>query len=766
MNILIVGSGGREHAIAWKLAQSPLLTRLFIAPGNAGTASIGENVAIEVEDVPRIVAFCQAQKIDLVIVGPEAALAVGLVDDLLANKIPAFGPTRLAAQIEASKIFSKAFMLRQAIPTAQYAAFSVPEAAFAYLDLVDHPVVVKASGLAAGKGVFLPQTIAEAKDAVKVILGDGAFGAAGDEIIIEERLEGEEVSLLAFSDGCTVRRMPPAQDHKRLLDGDQGPNTGGMGAYCCARIYSEADLQEIEQNILQKAIDGLRAEGRPFVGVLYAGLMLTKAGPKVLEFNCRFGDPETQVILPLLKTDLIEVIEACVNGTLDRVIPVWEEGAAVTVVIASGGYPGKYTTGIEINGLTQGTPSGMIFHAGTRLAGGKVVTAGGRVLNVTSIGASIGQAVKMAYQSLANIHFEGMVYRTDIAYHALKLAPTEHNNRSAYADSGVDIDAGNRAVALMRAAVRSTYNPAVLAGIGSFGGLYDAEGLKEKNHPVLVASTDGVGTKVRLAAATGRVENIGQDIVNHCINDILVQGASPLFFLDYFACSKLDPHIVASIVTGIATACREAGCVLIGGETAEMPGVYQPGEFDVAGTIVGVVEKELILPRQDIAAGDLLIGFASSGAHTNGYSLIRKVFSNQDWDTVVPGTNESLIDLLLVPHRSYLKVLHEILARPGSPVKALAHLTGGGFIENIPRVLPGNLRAVIRSGSWPVPALFPFIQAKGAIDPAEMYRVFNQGIGIVAVVDPARLSEFRQAVNEESWVIGQLSLGEKGVVIL
>src|SRR5687767_10665788 len=273
---------------------------------------------------------------------------------------------------------------------------------------------------------------------------------------------------------------------------------------------------------------------------------------------------------------------------------------------------------------------------------------------------------------------------------------------SQYTSSGVDIDAGNRAVELMRDAVRATYNDSVLAGIGSFGGLFDASAFKQMNQPVLVASTDGVGTKVKLAASVGRYQGIGHDIVNHCINDILVQGARPLFFMDYFATSKLNPEQTAEVVTGIAEACKEAGMALLGGETAEMPGVYRPGEFDVAGTIIGVLEREQILPRSNIEAGDVLIGLTSNGPHTNGYSLIRKVFTDVPLGTFFTELDCSLADALLVPHRSYLSILHPIL----SHIKALAHITGGGFIENIPRVLPENLDAAIRPGSWPLPSLW------------------------------------------------------------
>ena len=334
--------------------------------------------------------------------------------------------------------------------------------------------------------------------------------------------------------------------------------------------------------------------------------------------------------------------------------------------------------------------------------------------------------------------------------------------RSDYAAAGVDIDAGNRAVELMKAAVKSTYGPEVLMGIGAFGGLYDAASLKGMHQPVLVSSTDGVGTKVKIAAQAGGCRSIGHDIVNHCVNDILVQGARPLFFLDYFATSKLTPEIVADVVTGISEACREASCALIGGETAEMPGVYAPGEFDVAGTIVGVVEKSDILPRtKEIRPGDMLIGLRSSGPHTNGYSLIRKIFEDVPLDTIFSELGIPLSEALLAPHRSYLNVLHSALRT--RQVKALAHLTGGGFIENIPRILPEGVNAVIRLGSWPVPPLFSLIQQHGEVSAEEMHRVFNMGVGMIVIVSSQDVQAVQDLIGEETWLVGEIVVGDRRV---
>jgi phosphoribosylformylglycinamidine cyclo-ligase len=337
---------------------------------------------------------------------------------------------------------------------------------------------------------------------------------------------------------------------------------------------------------------------------------------------------------------------------------------------------------------------------------------------------------------------------------------------SEYAAAGVDMDVKYRAVEKMTAAVKSTYGPEVLAGVGAFGGLFDASGiLRALEAPVLVGSTDGVGTKVKLAASVGRFAPLGEDIVNHCIDDILVQGARPLFFLDYFASSRLDPDAIAAVVGGMAKACRAAGCALIGGETAEMPGVYQPGEFDVAGTIVGVVDRARILPRKDLHPGDVLIGIRSTGPHTNGYSLIRRIFADTPLDAVLPGMEVPLADALLAPHRSYLPLLAPILAEKNPPVKALAHLTGGGWIENPIRVFPEGIGAEVRLRSWPVPPLFDVIQRRGEVDPLEMHRVFNMGIGMLVVAAPEDASRVRDAVPEETWIVGELTAGECKVTL-
>jgi phosphoribosylamine--glycine ligase len=418
MKVLIVGSGGREHALAWKAMQSPRLSRLYIAPGNAGTARLGENVPVPAEDRAGLVHFARQQAVDLVWIGPEAPLSDGLADALRQAGVLTFGPNQGAAQIEASKAFAKAFMRRHQIPTARYAIFGDYARAAAHLREVSYPIVIKASGLAAGKGVVLPETTEEALAVVYKMLVQGEFGEASREIVIEERLSGPEVSLLAFTDGWTVRPMLPAQDHKRLLDGDCGPNTGGMGAYAPANICPPELVEEALRTILQPTVDGLRQEGRPFSGVLYAGLMLTADGPKVLEFNCRFGDPETQALLPLLESDLLEITAACASGRLAEVEVRWKPLAAACVVLASAGYPGKSPVGRPISGLEAPPGSefrdSAIFIAGAREEAGRVITAGGRVLAVAAWGKDLPQALDLAYRRVEQVRFEGMQYRKDI----------------------------------------------------------------------------------------------------------------------------------------------------------------------------------------------------------------------------------------------------------------------------------------------------------------------------------------------------------------
>ena len=748
MRILVLGSGGREHAMACALQGAG--DTVIVAPGNGGTPDWRD---IDPCDPEQVVTLCRAEKIDLVLIGPESALAAGVSDALREAGFKVFGPSRAAAQLETSKSHCRAFAARHGLPSPRNATFSgaqAAEEAKAWADAQSFPVVVKADGLASGKGVVVPESKAERDEAIERLSKTGP-------ILLEERLTGPEVSLLVFTDGKTVVSMPPAQDHKRIFEGDRGPNTGGMGAYAPATICPPAMVDRVLDTIIRPTVAGLAAEGTPYVGVLYAGLMLTSDGPKLIEFNCRFGDPEAQTLLPLLETGLRDIALACAEGRLAEQPVRWRDEAACTIVLATRGYPEKPVIGDEISGLDRAAAhQGVrVFHAGTSTEGGVCVTSGGRVLSVTATAKTMEEARNRAYAAAREISFEGCQLRRDIGWR--ELARTA----GSYAASGVDIDEGNRAVELLKKKVEATHSAGVLGGIGSFGGALDASALKQFDHPVLLATTDGVGTKVMLASAVGRYDTIGHDIVNHCIDDLLVQGASPLFFLDYIASSSISAARIAEVVGGMAEACAEAGCVLLGGETAEMPGVYCPGEFDVAGTMVGVAEKKNLLPRPDIKHGDLLLGLASSGLHTNGYSLVRKIFRGLPLDASPAGLDTALGEALLAPHRSYLRVLRPVLER--GLLKALAHLTGGGVFDNLPRVLPEGCAAEIDRVAWPVTPLFALIQEASGLPDDELFRTFNMGIGMVMICDPAEEKAVREAIKEPVYSLGRLVSGPRSV---
>uniref|UniRef100_A0AAV1UM20 Trifunctional purine biosynthetic protein adenosine-3 n=1 Tax=Peronospora matthiolae TaxID=2874970 RepID=A0AAV1UM20_9STRA len=947
-DVLLVGNGGREHAIAWKLAQSASTGHIYVAPGNAGTednAADISNVAIGVDQHDELIAFAKRKGVSFCVVGPEAPLIDGLADKMNAAGIPAFGPSKVAAQLEASKAFSKDFMRRNDIPTAAYRNFTDYEEAKKYLDSIDHNIVVKASGIAAGKGVLIPTSKAEAHEALREVMLKKAFGSAGDEVVLEEFMTGEEVSLLAFCDGERVVCMPGVQDHKRILDGDQGPNTGGMGAYGPAPCLT-SELERECVAIVERVIGAMKKEGMPYVGVLYPGFMLTPAGPKIVEFNCRFGDPETQVVLPLLHSDLFEIMRACVEHRLEHSLVSWKSGAAATVVMASQGYPDGYPKGKVITGLddARSLKDVDIFHAGTKKAvDGSIVTSGGRVLAVTAVGSSLQDALWLAYEGVSKVHFEGAQYRSDIGLKGLlhgakklKLAvlgstrgssmqpiidaisageldasidivvsdkaaagilerAKEHNIESValsakglsradfdtqvsdilvekkvdlvlligymrilssefcrkwenkvlnvhpsllpdfaggmdlavhravidakktesgctvhfvteqvdagpiavqmkcpvfetdtpellksrvqplegvaflhviklvqtgmlskkiagkkeitYADAGVSIDAGNDLVNRIKPLCKSTVRVGCDADLGGFGGIFDLQAAGYDKDTALVACTDGVGTKLRVAQLAKKHDTVGIDLVAMCVNDLIVQGAEPLFFLDYYACGKLDVEEAADVVKGIAEGCRQSDCGLIGGETAEMPSMYHNGDYDMAGFCVGAVRKNAILPLP-VEAGFAVLGLASSGVHSNGFSLVRKLVdvSGLAYSDPCPfEAGKTLGESLLTPTKIYVKQLMPVVK--SRLIHALAHITGGGLLENIPRVLTKDLAVDIDCGSWPLPPVFKWLQKMGNLSDAELARTFNCGIGMVLLLPESNVTEVTRLVE-------------------
>jgi phosphoribosylamine--glycine ligase len=428
MKILVIGSGGREHALVWKIRQSPKVETIYCAPGNAGIAEIAECVDISATDIKGLVSFALQQHIDLTVVGPESSLVEGIVDAFEAKKLRIFGPTKQAAILEGSKVFTKDFLKKYNIPTAAYKSFTSGIEAKKYLGRCTAPIVVKADGLAAGKGVIVASSIQEASDAVDLIMTEKAFGNAGNTVVIEDCLVGEEASFLAFTDGKTIKALPTSQDHKAVFDDDKGPNTGGMGAYSPAPVVSSEMTEYVIEKILKPTVSGMALEGRPYRGILYAGLMIDDKGVNVLEYNCRFGDPEAQPLLMRIETDIVDIFEACIDGTLDQLEILVDPRPTVCVVMASGGYPGQYATGKAIKGLKNAAKVDgvQVFHAGTKRAGGKIVSSGGRVLGVTAVGEDLAEAINRAYLGVSRIQFADCHYRKDIGGKALKrIAETQ-----------------------------------------------------------------------------------------------------------------------------------------------------------------------------------------------------------------------------------------------------------------------------------------------------------------------------------------------------
>ncbi len=969
VNVLVVGSGGREHTIAWKLSQSKRAGIIYFAPGNGGTndekndnssnnASIIINIpSLKVTDIDGVVKFSQENNVGLVVVGPEVPLVNGMADELNKVSIPCFGPQAMAAKIEASKAFSKDFMARNNIPTAEYKNFTDYDAAKEYIENAKFQVVIKASGLAAGKGVLMPNTKEEALNDLKSVMLENAFGDAGKEIVIEERLDGEEASCMAFTDGVNIVALPAAQDHKRIWDNDRGLNTGGMGAYAPAPLVTPALTKLIMEKVLKPTVDSLRKEGRKYVGVIYPGLMINKATNtiKVLEYNCRLGDPETQVLLPLLKSDLLEIMLACTNDSLNKVNVEWHDGAAVTVVAASKGYPKKYPKGMKITGLEKiptllgGDKNKLlkIFHAGTKFqeSDSSYYTSGGRVLAVTARGKTLEDAVKCSYHGMRQLHFDGIQYRNDIAKKGVPGKPplrlgvlgstrgtdlqaiidaiqggrlnatvevvvsnkknayiltrakehqinayyvpckkgterkiydgnvseklqshnvdlvlmigymrivsssfcntwagklinvhpsllpefaggmdlnvheeviksgkkltgctvhlvteevdsgpiiiqksctvdenetvdtlkskvqylegealiesvrcfmdgffpkTASTSTITYADSGVNIAEGNALIDDIKPHCKSTRRPGCNADLGGFGGLFD---LKEAgfvgDDTVLVSCTDGVGTKLKVAQSFGVHNTVGIDLVAMSVNDLIVQGAEPLLFLDYFACGKLERKVASEVVSGIAAGCRLSGCALIGGETAEMPGMYADGEYDLAGFATGAVQRSKLLPHE-VQVGYTLIGIPSSGLHSNGFSLVRKLIKACDLSFQSPcpfDPTRKFGEVLLEPTVIYVKECLKLFKL--EIIEALAHITGGGLVENLPRVLTDNVRCEIDAGSWKrlCPEIFQWIASLNKVPTDDMFRTFNCGIGMVLFVKEENVDKVLGLVN-------------------
>ncbi|XP_064261487.1 trifunctional purine biosynthetic protein adenosine-3-like [Passer domesticus] len=757
--VLVIGSGGREHALAWKLAQSPHVKHVFVAPGNAGTAANGKisNSAVLVSNHTIVTQFCKDHNIGLVVVGPEALLAAGMVDDLRAAGVRCFGPWARAAQLASNSSSSKAFLERHGLPTARWGAFSTPQEACRFITSTDFPArVVRARGPAARKEVTIAASKKEACRAVQEIMQDRMFG---EMVVIEELLQGEELSCSCFTDGVTVASMPPAQPHKRLLDGDGGPTTAGMGAYCPVPQVPEALLEQIRGAILQHIVDSLRQEGAAYVGVLQAGLMLTKEGVKILNFKCQFGDPQCQVILPLLKNDFYEVIQATIDGKLCSCMPAWlENRTAVCVVMASPGYPGDSDKGMEVTGLVQAEELGLqVFHGGTALKDGRVVTTGGRVLSITAVRQDLMEALGEANRGVATIHFQGATFRRDIGHRGLRLL--RQPLALMYKDRHVG--AGTREVLSclpQASAVRGTRAGGRSEG-GGFAAFFD---LKASGYddPILVSQTKGLGPKLQVAQVCKRHDTLGQDLVAMCVNDLLAQGAEPLFFLSHLACGKLDAEVLETIKGGIAEACRSAGCAFLGEEVTEAAAPCPPGLCALAGFAVGAAERGQRLPGlQRAEEGDALLGLGSPGIHGRAFGVVRRILltASLRCSSPAPGScgDTTLGDVLLTPGKMFSPALLPVL-RSGH-VKGFAP-TAEGLLGGISRLLPEHLSAVLDALSWKIPEIFGWLYKEGNLSAEEMAQTLPCGIGAVLVVQKELAQHVLQDIQrqQEAWLIGKV----------
>ncbi|KAM7066715.1 LOW QUALITY PROTEIN: trifunctional purine biosynthetic protein adenosine-3-like [Acridotheres tristis] len=757
--VLVIGSGGREHALAWKLAQSPHVKHVFVAPGNAGTADNGKisNSAVLVSNHTIVIQFCKDHNIGLVLVGPEALLAAGIVDDLRAAGVRCFGPCARAAQLASSSSSSKAFLERHGMPTARWRAFSDPQEACRFITSTDFPArVVRARAPAARTEVTIAGSKEEACRAVQDIMQDRMFG---EMVVIEELLQGEELSCCCFTDGVTAVPAPPARPHKRLLEGDQGPPTAGMGAQSPVRQVPEALLEQIRAAILQHIVDSLRQEGAAYVGVLQAGLMLTKEGVKILNFKCQFGDPQCQVILPLLKNDFYEVIQAAIDGKLCSCMPAWSENrTAVCVVMASPGYPGDSDKGMEVTGLLQAQALGLqVFHGGTALKDGRVVTSGGRVLSITAVKQDLMEALGEANRGVATIHFQGATFRRDIGHRDLQLL--QQPLTLMYKDRHVGAETREVLRHLPQtSAVRGTRAGGLSEG-GGFAAFFD---LKASGYhdPILVSQTKGLGPKLQVAQVCKRHDTIGQELVALCVNDLLAQGAEPLFFLTHLACGKLDAEVMETIKEGIAEACRSAGCAFLGEQVTEVASPCPPGHCDLAGFVVGAVERgQRLLGLQRAQEGDVLLGLGSPSIHGRGFGVVRRILltSSLHCSSPAPGTcgDTTLGDVLLTPGKMFSPALLPIL-RSGH-VKGFAP-TAEGLLGGISRLLPEHLSAVLDALSWKIPEIFCWLYKEGNLSAEEMAQTFPCGIGAVLVVQKELAQHVLQDIQrqQEAWQIGKV----------
>uniref|UniRef100_U3JI50 phosphoribosylformylglycinamidine cyclo-ligase n=1 Tax=Ficedula albicollis TaxID=59894 RepID=U3JI50_FICAL len=724
--VLVIGSGGREHALAWKLAQSPHVKHVFVAPGNAGTADSGKisNSAVLVSNHTIVTQFCKDHNIGLVLVGPEALLEAGIVDDLRAAGVRCFGPCARAAQLASNSSSSRAFLERHGLPTARWRAFSSPQEACRFITSTDFPArVLRARGPAARKEVTIAASKEEACRAVQDIMqvDRNTLPSPGCQPSLLGR-QGSEPSILP-----PPGRAAPGLGQPRTARAPQpSAGAGAAAALSFGSQVPEALLEHIRAAILQHIVDSLRQEGAAYVGVLQAGLMLTKEGVKILNFKCQFGDPQCQAILPLLKNDFYEVIQAAIDGKLCSCMPAWSENrTAVCVVMASPGYPGDSDKGMEVTGLLQAEALGLqVFHGGTALKDGRVVTSGGRVLSITAVRQDLMEALGEANRGVATIHFQGATFRRDIGHRGLRLL-----QQAGRTGKNLGIPSEFWSVLCL-----------CLAGGPSGGGFAAFFDLKASGYhdPILVSQTKGLGPKLQVAQLCKRHDTIGQDLVALCVNDLLAQGAEPLFFLTHLACGKLDAEVMETIKEGIAEACRSAGCAFLG--------MDPPLLGDLKGLRLNLSPEKWIW-EVEAECGPGIVGFCLVEKPVEilcfNFSLSVRWVSTEKWDA------------LLTPGELFSPALLPIL-RSGH-VKGFAP-TAEGLLGGVSRLLPEHLGAVLDALSWKIPEIFCWLYKEGNLSAQEMAQTFPCGIGAVLVVQKELAQHVLQDIQrqQEAWLIGKV----------
>ena len=787
MKILLIGSGGREHSLVLSIKKSryPVELHCWGTNYNYGIKKLVKYfVKADIIDPSTIKEYIDYYSIDLVIIGPEAPLAKGIVNYIEDNQdnqdnqnnskhtVYCIGPRSELALIESSKSFARNLMMSSGLElfSPKYKLFNGKTVGveLEIREYIENELggfknyVIKCDGLCGGKGVKVAEehleTINNGIDFCKEIFHKN------QNVLIEERLIGQEFSLFSFTDGITCVHMPIAQDYKRAYEGNTGPNTGGMGSITYANgsmpFLTNDDIQTVH-TINERIVNKLyETSGQYYKGILYGSFMKTNSGQlKVIEFNCRFGDPESINLLEILETDIVDIFQAISNQTLHKISEIkFRKMSTVCKYLVPKGYPQKPIRNFPIDISNIADINRVRFASVDTNQSEKddiqILGLGSRTLAVVAQGNTLSEAEQKVENIIKNIESvnDNMFHRSDIGKELSSQSIT-------YQSAGVDINKNTEVIDSIKQYVTKTYNHSVGGNYGDFGGMFMINPFSEYSR-LLVTSMDGVGTKSILVTETYGIEGyrmLGHDLVNHCVNDILVQGARPLFFLDYFASSRLDPKNVTSFVRGLSESCCQTDCVLIGGETAEMPDVYRTGHSDLVGTIVGTLDfqQQVINGKSDIKEGDIIFGLRSSGPHTNGYTLIRRILENEKLNGRTVSKN--ILDKLCASHRCYLDDINKI-KEANIPINGLCHITGGGFIENPPRIIPDGLQAVINYNSWELPEEFQFLKEKGNISDLEMHRTFNCGIGMLIIVNPKYIDSLTNLFDVNyGFVIGHIA---------